>query len=101
MAVHDQPNNPGANNSQGDPNADLHLERLLAAGEETFYRTFWKNLKEFLHPPKLPPLEVTSKPVPVKEIWGFYGGQEKRAGLSSMAIHVDRKSVVHVIISYF
>jgi TonB family protein len=24
----------------------------------------------------------------VKEIWGFYGGQEKRAGLSSMAIHV-------------
>ena len=88
MAVHDQPNNPGANNSQGDPNADLHLERLLAAGEEPFYRTFWKDLKEFLHPPKLPPLEVTSKPVAVKEIWGFYGGQEKRAGLSSMAIHV-------------
>jgi len=61
---------------------------LLAAGEEPFYRTFWKDLKEFLHPPKLPPLEVTSKPVPVKEIWGFYGGQEKRAGITSMAIHV-------------
>jgi TonB family protein len=88
MAAHDQPINPGANNSQGDPHADLHLERLLAAGEEPFYRTFWKDLKEFLHPPKLPPLEVTSKPVAVKEIWGFYGGQEKRAGLSSMAIHV-------------
>ena len=88
MAAHDQPINPGANNSQGDLHADLHLERLLAAGEEPFYRTFWKDLKEFLHPPKLPPLEVTSKPVAVKEIWGFYGGQEKRAGLSSMAIHV-------------
>jgi periplasmic protein TonB len=83
MAAHDQPINP-----QGDQEADLHLERLLAADEEPFYRTFWKDLKEFLHPPKLPPLEVTSKPVPVKEIWGFYGGQEKRAGLSSMAIHV-------------
>jgi periplasmic protein TonB len=83
MAAHDQPINP-----QGNQEADLHLERLLAAGEEPFYRTFWKDLKEFLHPPKLPPLEVTSKPVAVKEIWGFYGGQEKRAGLSSMAIHV-------------
>jgi TonB family protein len=83
MAAHDQPINP-----PGNQDADLHLERLLAAGEEPFYRTFWKDLKEFLHPPKLPPLEVTSKPVPVKEIWGFYGGQEKRAGLSSMAIHV-------------
>jgi periplasmic protein TonB len=83
MAAHDHPINP-----QGDQDADLHLERLLAAGEEPFYRTFWKDLKEFLHPPKLPPLELTSKPVPVKEIWGFYGGQEKRAGLSSMAIHV-------------
>ncbi len=83
MAAHDQPINP-----QSNQDADLHLERLLAAGEEPFYRTFWKDLKEFLHPPKLPPLEVTSKPVPVKEIWGFYGGQEKRAGLSSMAIHV-------------
>ena len=97
MAVHDQPNNPGANNSQGDPNADLHLERLLAAGEEPFYRTFWKDLKEFLHPPKLPPLEVTSKPVPVKEIWGFYGGQEKRAGLSSMAIHVTVLGLLFLI----
>lgn len=88
MAAHDHPIIPGPNNSPGDPNADLHLERLLAAGEEPFYRTFWKDLKEFVHPAKLPPLELTSTPVPVKEIWGFYGGQEKRAGLSSMLIHV-------------
>jgi periplasmic protein TonB len=88
MAAHDHPIIPGANSSQPDPNADLHLERLLAAGEEPFYKTFWKDLKEFVHPAKLPPLELTSTPVPVKEIWGFYGGQEKRAGLSSMLIHV-------------
>ncbi len=83
MAAHDQPIDPRSNQE-----ADLHLARLLAADEEPFYRTFWKDLKEFLHPPKLPPLEVTSKPVPVQEIWGSYGGQEKRAGLSSMAIHL-------------
>jgi periplasmic protein TonB len=92
MAAHDQPINP-----PGNQDADLHLERLLAAGEEPFYRTFWKDLKEFLHPPKLPPLEVTSKPVPVKEIWGFYGGQEKRAGLSSMAIHVGVLGLLFLI----
>jgi periplasmic protein TonB len=97
MAAHDQPINPGANNSQGNTDADLHLERLLAAGEEPFYRTFWKDLKEFLHPQKLPPLEVTSKPVPVKEIWGFYGGQEKRAGLSSMVIHVTVLGLLFLI----
>jgi protein TonB len=92
MAAHDQPINP-----QGNQDADLHLQRLLAADEEPFYRTFWKDLKDFLHPPKLPPLEVTSKPVPVKEIWGFYGGQEKRAGLSSMAIHVTVLGLLFLI----
>src|ERR1700693_5217717 len=92
MAAHDQPINP-----PGNQDADLHLERLLAAGEEPFYRTFIKDLKEFLHPPKLPPLEVTSKPVPVKEIWGFYGGQEKRAGLSSMAIHIGVLGLLFLI----
>jgi protein TonB len=70
---------------------------LLAADEEPFYRTFWKDLKDFIHPPKLPPLEVTSKPVPVKEIWGFYGGQEKRAGLSSMAIHITVLGLLFLI----
>ncbi len=43
---------------------------------------------KWINPPKLPPLVITSQPVPVKDIWGFYGGQEKRAGVTSMAIHV-------------
>jgi TonB family protein len=47
-----------------------------------------RNVKEFIHPPKLPPLEVTSKPVAVKEIWGFYGGQGRRAGTTSFLVHV-------------
>jgi TonB family protein len=80
---------PGPNNPQGNSDADIHLQRLLAGDvEEPFFRSLFRNVKEFIHPPKLPPLEVTSKPVPVRDIWGFYGGQKKRAGLSSLAIHV-------------
>jgi TonB family protein len=73
----------------GDPQgADAHLQRLLAADvEEPWFRSFIKNIKELFNPPKLPPLVVTSTPVAVKDIWGSYGGQEKRAGLSSLLIH--------------
>ena len=81
--------NPGGNSPESS-DADDHLSRLLAAGlEEPFYRSFIRDIKEFIHPPKLPPLQVTSTPVPVQDIWGFYGGQEKRAGLTSILIHVS------------
>jgi TonB family protein len=67
---------------------DIHLQRLLSAEmDEPWYRSFVRNLKETVNPPKLPPLEVTSKPVAVKSIWGFSGGQERRAGFTSMLVH--------------
>src|ERR1700732_4841519 len=90
MAAHGDPMAyPGGTNPQVPPDADVHLQRLLAGGVgEPFFRSLFRNIKEFIHPPKLPPLEVTSKPVPVKDIWGFYGGQEKRAGATSILIHV-------------
>jgi TonB family protein len=99
MAAQDGPvGYPGANNPQGASGADIHLARLLAADvEEPFFRSLFRNIKEFIHPPKLPPLEVTSKPVPVKDIWGFYGGQGKRAGVSSLAIHVGVVALLFVI----
>jgi protein TonB len=73
----------------GDPQgADAHLQRLLAADvEEPWFRSFIKNIRELFNPPKLPPLVVTSTPVAVKDIWGSYGGQEKRAGVTSLLIH--------------
>jgi protein TonB len=90
MAAQHQPMGyPGGNNGPQETEADIHLRRLLAADvEEPFYRSLFRNIKELIRPPKLPPLEVTSKPVPVKEIWGFYGGQERRAGATSILIHV-------------
>ena len=85
-------------NPSGASEADVHLQRLLAADiEEPFFRSFIRNVKELIHPPKLPPLEVTSKPVPVKDIWGFYGGQEKRAGVSSLAIHAAAIGLLFII----
>lgn len=69
--------------------ADLHLQRLLAPSvEEPWYKSLVDNLNELIHPKKLPPLEVTSKPIPVQDIWGFYGDNKKTAGLGSVVIHV-------------
>lgn len=68
---------------------DEELNLLLASDvDEPFFRSLARNIKELIHPPKLPPLELTSHPVAVKEIWGSYGGQGKRAGMTSFAIHV-------------
>jgi len=78
MADLSQPNNPYL------PNADDHLSRLLVAEvEEPWYRSFFRNIKETFNPPKLPPLEVTSKPVAVKDIWGLYGRQKKSFMMST------------------
>ncbi len=63
-----------------------HLDRLLVA-DPPWYTSFWRNVREALHPTKLPPLEVTSKPVPVKDIWGEYR-YGKQSTLSSVGIHV-------------
>lgn len=109
MAAHDEPMAyPGGTNPPTVPGqppppaasdeADVHLQRLLAGDvEEPFFRSLFQNVKEFIHPPKLPPLEVTSQPVPVKDIWGFYGGQEKRAGLGSLLIHMAAIGLLLII----
>jgi TonB family protein len=68
-------------------NPDIHLQRLLAP-DVPWYKGFIQNVKDLVHPKKLPPLEVTSKPAEVQEMWGLYSGNETRAGLTSMMIHV-------------
>jgi len=63
---------------------DDHLARLLVDEiEDPWYKSFWQNLKEAINPPKLPPLELTSQPVAVKDIWGLYGRQKKSFVMSS------------------
>ncbi len=59
---------------------------LFSEVHTPWLRGFIRNLKDAIHPAKLPPLEVTSKPVAVRDIWGGYR-YGKRAGLSSILIH--------------
>jgi TonB family protein len=78
MADSSQPNNPLINT------AEDHLSRLLVDSvEEGWYIEFARNIREMLHPPKLPPLVITSKPVAVKDIWGLYGRQKKSFMMST------------------
>ncbi len=51
--------------------------------EDPWYKSFLKNVKEAINPPKLPPLEITSQPVAVKDIWGLYGRQKKSFVMST------------------
>src|ERR1700685_1211268 len=72
---------------------DIHLQRLLAPQDldEPFYKTIVTTIKELIHPPKLPPLEITSKPVDPSELKGLnglYGGNETRAGMGSLLVHI-------------
>src|SRR5579871_1669874 len=80
MADLSHPTNPFAD-------ADQHLARLLAPDvEEPWFRSLYRNIKETINPPKLPPLEVTSKPVAVKSIWGLYAPDKKNWGYSALAV---------------
>src|SRR5262249_58380668 len=88
MEVTEQEVKPVDINSADNP--DVHLAHLLPPDSlvEPWYRTFFRDIKDAIHPAKLPPLEVTSKPIAVPDMWGFYGGNEKKAGLTSLAIHI-------------
>ena len=78
--------------------ADQHLQRLLAKQTDRLWVfTIAQDLKEFFFPPKLPPLQLTSKPVAVKSIWGFSGGQGQKAGLSSTLIHVSVVALLFLV----
>jgi periplasmic protein TonB len=80
---------------------DIHLQRLLAVEvEQPWYSSFVQNIKDLVNPPKLPPLEVTSKPVAVKDIWGFYGDHHKHAGASSLMIHVGVVVLLFTVASH-
>jgi protein TonB len=65
---------------------ELHL--LLAPDTfEPLWKSLFRGLDEFFFPKKLPPLKLESKPVPVKDIWGFYN-YKKNGALTSSALHV-------------
>ena len=70
------------NNLFPDPND--HLAHLLPPEmDDPWYKSLIQNARDLINPPKLPPLVLTSKPVPVKDIWGMYGRQKKSFMMST------------------
>ncbi len=65
-----------------------HVAALLAPDlvDIPWYLSLYRNLLEIARPPKLPPLNVTSRPIAVREIWGLYDKDPKSRYLS-LAIH--------------
>jgi protein TonB len=80
------------------PRVDAEPELNLLLPKEEWEQPLWKslfqNVDDFFFPKKQAPLVLTSKPVPVQDIWGFY--DYKRDGaLGSTLLHI---LVVAVII---
>lgn len=81
-------------------NPDTHLDRLLAPQDLAlpWYRSLLSNLRDLVSPPSLPPLEVTSRPVAVRDIWGIYGRQ-KKSFVYSLALQCAAVAVLFITLS--
>lgn len=85
MAELETPQNPPAQGLSSEP--ELHLLLQNQTLDEPVWRSLFRNIDEFFFPKKLPPLVLTSKPVPVRDIWGFYD-YKRRGAYGSTAIHI-------------
>jgi len=74
-------------NVNPDPSNEPELHLLLADTFEPLWKSLFRGLSEFFFPKKLPPLKLESKPIPVKDIWGFYN-YKKNGALGSTVAHV-------------
>jgi len=69
--------------------AEPQLNLLMPKGslDQPLWKSLFQNLDDFFFPKKQPPLVLTSKPVPVKDIWGFYD-YKKNGALGSTIVHI-------------
>jgi periplasmic protein TonB len=81
MAEFETPQNPLG------PEPELHLLLINQTLDEPLWKSLFRNIDDFFFPKKLPPLVLTSKPIPVRDIWGFYN-YKGRGAFGSTVIHV-------------
>jgi periplasmic protein TonB len=62
---------------------------LLRGSEssESVWKSLAQQIHDRLHPEKLPPLKLTSRPIKVKDIWGDYN-YTKKSAVSSTIVHI-------------
>jgi len=77
------------------PEPELNLLLKDEALDDPLYRRLFRGLDEFFFPKKLPPLVLTSKPVPVKDIWGFYNYKGMGA-FGSTVVHIAALALIIV-----
>jgi periplasmic protein TonB len=68
--------------TQSEPELNLLMPKSF---EPSLWQSLKQNFKQTFFPEKLPPLVLTSKPVPVRDIWGFYNYKKSGATLSLVA----------------
>lgn len=69
------------------PEPELNLLLKNQTLDEPLWKSLFRNIDDFFFPKKLPPLVLTSKPIPVRDIWGFYN-YKGRGAAGSTVIHV-------------
>jgi TonB family protein len=65
---------------------DLHLLPQTSM-DESLWSSLRDNIRAAFFPEKLPPLELTSRPVKVKDIWGEYNYKNESASVS-LVVHI-------------
>src|SRR5450759_1370138 len=63
--------------------------------DKSLWQSIRQQIRERLHPEKLPPLQLTSRPVKVRDIWGQYN-YKKRGVFSSAVLHFLAVSYTHL-----
>jgi periplasmic protein TonB len=69
------------------PEPQLNLLLPKETLEQPLWKSLFQGLDDFFFPKKLAPLVLTSKPIPVKDIWGFYN-YKKNGALYSTLVHM-------------
>jgi TonB family protein len=75
----------------GEPELNLLLPK--GTFEEPLWKSLVRNLDDFFFPKKQPPLVLQSRPVPVKDIWGFYS-YKKNGAVYSSVVHILALGVI-------
>jgi TonB family protein len=65
---------------------ELHLLPRTTA-DESLWASLKENVRAVFFPEKLPPLLLTSRPVPVRDIWGEYNYKKQSASVS-VVVHI-------------
>jgi len=66
---------------------DLDFLSLSRSLEQPWWQRLYQGFQEKRHPENLPPLQLTSKPVAVRDIWGLYDYHRPGAA-GSLALHI-------------